>query len=383
MTRILCMADAHIGAGSEYGAKPGDRLADQERVLDQVADLVQDESVDHVLIAGDLVHRPKPTPAELLVLQRFLRRIKVPVTIISGNHDWAAASDPVVLGLFADKTVAVHTTPCVDQIDQNVSLAVLPWSPPSRAYANMDEDRIDAGQGVADLLVEVAAGLRAQIDGPAVLCLHWSMSGAVSSTGALADDFREPVLSSSALDAQGWDAIVAGHLHLPNDYGLVVPRFYCGSPAVCDFGEASHDHGVWILDVGDPGHVALNFVPIRDRPFVTLDLSPDGEVVYPHSLGHSSVADAVVRVRYTATPEQARSIDHAAIRAALVELGGAYKVYAIQPTIVQADRARSSAVTDETGPAEAVDAYIASRELDSETSEQLRTRTPDFLERAR
>lgn len=375
MTRVLCLADVHLGVGSEYGARPGDRLADQERVLNQVADLVQDENVDHLLVAGDLFHRPKPTPAELLVAQRFLRRMKVGVTIIPGNHDYAAASDPVVLGLFADKTVAVHTTPCVDQIDQHVALAVLPWSPPSRVYANMDEDRIDAGQSVADLLAEVAAGLRAQItDGPAVLCLHWSVSGAVSSTGALADDFREPVLSASALEAQGWDAIVCGHIHKPQWIGTG-PGFYCGSPNVCDFGESGHEHGVWILDVDAPDSTCATFVKLTDRPFVTID-----DLDAPYSA--ADLDGAVVRVRYTATPEEAREIDHDVIRQ--MALGaGAHKVYAIQPTIVQADRARSAAVTDETGPTEAVDAYIASRELDSATSEQLRVRTPDFLERAR
>lgn len=359
----------------EYGARPGDRLNDQERVLDQVADLVQDESVDHVLIAGDLFHRPKPTPAELLVAQRFLRRMKVGVTIIPGNHDYASASDPIVLDLFNASNVEVFAAPAVFPLGA-VTLALLPWSPPTRLYAMLggDSDRLDAIATASELLVEVAAGLRAQCGpGPAVLCLHWSVSGAVSSTGALADDFREPVLSASALEAQGWDAIVCGHLHryqaLGNGTG--VPFFYTGSPAVCDFGEADHPHGLVLLDIEQDEPPAVTFVKLTDRPFVTVDDHiPD------------DLEGAVVRVRYTATPEQAREIDHDVIRQ-MAMAAGAHRVYAIQPTIVQADRARSAAVTDETGPAEAVDAYIASRELDSETSEQLRVRTPDFLERAR
>jgi hypothetical protein len=47
---------------------------------------------------------------------------------------------------------------------------------------------------------------------------------------------------------------------------------------------------------------------------------------------------AVVRVRYTATEEQARRIDQRALRQALLD-AGAHRVF-IQPTIVRAERAR-------------------------------------------
>lgn len=388
MTRILCLADVHLGVGSEYGAKPGDRLADQERVLDQVAALIVSENVDHLLVAGDCFHRPKPTPAELLVWQRFLDKVDVMTTILPGNHDYASASDPVILELFESFSVRYYATPEVIPFPWG-SLALLPWSPPSRVYAQSDEDRVDASQSVADLLVDVAAGLRPQCGpGPAVLALHWSVSGAVSSTGALADEFREPVLSAAALEAQGWDAIVCGHIHKPQELGNVGDPdrefFYCGSPNVCDFGESGHDHGVWLLELDETTVYGNVFFPLVDRPFITIELDPtDGGIVYPHSLGHSSIADAVIRVRYEATPEQAQQIDHDAIKRQMVEIGGAHRVYAVQATILQADRARSAAVTDETGPADAVDAYIASRELDADTGEQLRDRTATYLERAR
>lgn len=384
MTRILCLADVHLGVGSDYGAKPGDRLADQERVLDQIADLVQDERVDHVLIAGDLFHRPKPTPAELLVAQRFLRRLKVGVTIIPGNHDYASASDPVVLELFAAPNIEVFTAPAVFPLGE-VTLALLPWSPPSRVYAQSDEDRVDASQSVADLLVDVAAGLRAQItDGPAVLALHWSVSGAVSSTGALADEFREPVLSASALEAQGWDAIVCGHLHKRQQLGSAGQAFfYTGSTGVCDFGEADHAHGVVILDVEtdhSPADVGVQFVTLADRPFVTIDRLED--VVTPSDDLLASLPGAVVRVRYDASPADLDNVDPDDIRRWLINRG-VHRVYQVQRNIIRADRARSSTVTDESGPGEAVDAYIASRSLDDATGEQLRDRTSAYLERAR
>lgn len=383
--RILCLADVHLGCGADYGAKPGDRLADQERVLDQVASLIVSENVDHLLLAGDCFHRPKPTPAELLVFQRFLDKIDVQTTIIPGNHDYASASDPVILELFESFSVQYLASPAVTSFP-TWSLAVLPWSPPSRVYAQSDEDRVDASRSVADLLVEVAAGLRAQItDGPAVLCTHWSVSGAVSSTGALADDFREPVLSATALEAQGWDAIVCGHLHKFQGLGSCNlaegwrPFFYTGSPGVCDFGEADHEHGVVILDVDADG-AAFSFVPLDDRPFVTIDRLED--VVTPSDDLLASLPGAVVRVRYDASPAALDYVDPDDIRRWLIDRG-VHRVYQVQRNIIRADRARSSTVTDESGPGEAVDAYIASRSLDDATGEQLRDRTHAYLERAR
>jgi hypothetical protein len=72
--------------------------------------------------------------------------------------------------------------------------------------------------------------------------------------------------------------------------------------------------------------------------------------------------DAVVRVRYTATEEQARRIDHAEITRALYD-AGAHKVYAIQPTIERENRARVDGVDEDIAPLAAVDAWCDANEI--------------------
>jgi hypothetical protein len=100
-----------------------------------------------------------------------------------------------------------------------------------------------------------------------------------------------------------------------------------------DFSEASVEHGCLLLD-----DVASMFVPIESRPFVTLDYdlrTADDwlSLFYCDLTLEGRVTDAVVKVRYTATEEHARRVDHSELSKALYD-AGAHKVYAIQPTIL-------------------------------------------------
>jgi hypothetical protein len=63
-----------------------------------------------------------------------------------------------------------------------------------------------------------------------------------------------------------------------------------------------------------------------------------------------------VKVRYTATADQARRVDHAAIRQALYD-AGAHKVYAIEATIERSERARVQ-VDESVGELDALDLWM-------------------------
>lgn len=101
--------------------------------------------------------------------------------------------------------------------------------------------------------------------------------------------------------------------------------------------------------------VTATFLPLESRPFMTLDFDhedPVAQIALSMDIGFD-VVDAVVRVRYRATEEQARRIDHQAVTAALYA-AGAHRVFAIQPTIFRENRARVENVTEEIAPLAAV-----------------------------
>ena len=75
------------------------------------------------------------------------------------------------------------------------------------------------------------------------------------------------------------------------------------------------------------------------------------------------VDGAIVRVRYTATEEDARQIDHAGVRAEL-EHAGAWRV-SFEPTILRETQARVE-IAESTDDLEAFDQWLEAEQLDAE-----------------
>lgn len=355
--KLLGCGDIHIGAGADYGAQPGDRLRDQEDVLARVASVAFEEKVDAVLFAGDAFERRTPTPSELQVWRRFRDTFTEPgmppLFAIAGNHDVAAPELPTGMEVVGN----CARTPSVAVLDGGVSVAVLPWTPPSRIVAAAGGgDRDAIHERAAELLVQTAAGLREQVPDytEAILLAHWSVAGTSLPNGLPVDQLREPVLNPEELN---FDFAIFGHIHKAQPFNLAGTGYglYVGSPMPLNFGEARDEHGVWIIDTETD--VEPRFVPIESRRFVTVDIPAieptiDGEEIDETDCIAAYIAerfpleDAVVKIRYRATEEQARRVDQAALRR-LVADAGAHKLYAIQPEIIRSTRARAKGI-DET-----------------------------------
>src|SRR4051812_39358294 len=95
--RLLHTSDWHIGR-SLHGT---DLLAEQEAVLGGLAEVVARESVDAVLVAGDVYDRAVPSADATAVLDRVLMRVRsagAAVVLTPGNHDSARRPGPVPKG---------------------------------------------------------------------------------------------------------------------------------------------------------------------------------------------------------------------------------------------------------------------------------------------
>lgn len=410
--KLLCCADFHLGAGAEYGPRPGDRLADQREVLDRICERAVSEGVDAVLFAGDAFERRSPTPAELIVWRRFygtLRVAGIDIIGVAGNHDVASADLPTGM----EVVDACHRAPCVVEIgsfDAPVFVATLPWTPPARLVAARGGgDRDELHAEAAQLLLQTARELRAQIPHgrTSILLAHWSVSGAVTPSGADVGLFREVVLPLPDLLGLDFDFVVLGHIHemqvlasnVVADFrsangtdamGTGPVGFYVGSPMVLNFGEAQGHHGVVLLDTEAR---SIRHVELDDRPFVTVDVdlldpaieaagglaTDETDYIAAGVVERFPLTGAVVRIRYRATAEQARRVDHAALRG-LVADAGASKLYAIQPEIVRSERARVAGVDENLSEREALIRWTEANGIGGPQEEALDSLTADYLE---
>ncbi|HKQ31955.1 MAG TPA: metallophosphoesterase, partial [Thermodesulfobacteriota bacterium] len=97
--RFIHLSDIHVGLLTHGRLNPSTgyntRLEDILKCLDFVLNTAAAESVDLILIAGDVFHRENPHPAEEI---EFARRIGkaagkdgARVVIVLGNHDYSSS----------------------------------------------------------------------------------------------------------------------------------------------------------------------------------------------------------------------------------------------------------------------------------------------------
>lgn len=385
--RYLVFADLHLGAGADLGREPGERLAEQEQVLEQIVQLATDRDVEAVLFAGDAFEGPHVPPEQYAILQRQLRRLNCPVVAITGNGRHDAAMRDVKAPEVLSDVWDVHTHHDVIRLPGDVMLAVLPWVSVSRIVANDggQTEREQLNALAADLLLQTARGLledcrRVKHQWPAVLMTHFAISGDADGISGFA---REPVLPLADLEQLGFDAIVAGHYHRPQlldsgtgaaGYGTI---FYCGSPMPLNFGEGGYDHGVWVLEERDTS-LAAEFVPLDSRPFVTIDLGflDDRQRVFDQ-LAAVDIDGAYVRLRYAATEEHARTINQDSARQTLID-GGAHRVW-IEPTVERTHRDRGVVLAEGLTPLDQLSAYLDARGVNGDVKPALLARAAEYL----
>jgi DNA repair exonuclease SbcCD nuclease subunit len=347
--KILLASDLQLESGQslghgEYGT--GSRFADQESMLDQIADIAFSENVGLTILAGDTFDRSKPSPWAILALQKFLARTNEAI-IISGNHDVKSLALPSVLGCFEGERIEVFDKPSVRMARDNLRITLLPWMPAASFDAAGPTDRDERNDWIGQKLGAVAQELgRHDFSGRHILIGHWSIRGASTSTGIGVDVFREPLVPLEALTS-GYDLVAFGHIHKIQVLNETPPVLYLGGPWVNNFGEANEPHGVWIYDTELP---EMRFVPVKDpRKFVTVDLEP-------YDALPDDLADTVVRIRYTVTEDEAQQIDQAGIRKAAAE-SGAHKVF-IQPTVLKKSRARIETSAEALDDGQTVDLWL-------------------------
>ncbi|WP_167545278.1 exonuclease SbcCD subunit D [Amycolatopsis rubida] len=272
--RVLHTSDWHIGR-TFHGA---DLLTEQEAALTHIAELVDRESVDVVVVAGDIYDRAVPSAEAVRVATAAMTRIRragAELVVTPGNHDSAAR-----LGAFAEFAAAggLHVRATVEGIAEPVVLhdehgAVafygIPYlePEPSRHALGVPEARGHTGV-LGEAMRRVRDDLASRPGARSVVLAHAFVTGgeASESERTIAVGGVEQV-PGSVFD--GVDYVALGHLHGPQT--LAEHLRYSGSPLAYSFSEARQRKSVWFVDLDATGlaEVRRHELPVP-RPLATL-----------------------------------------------------------------------------------------------------------------
>jgi exonuclease SbcD len=303
--RILHTSDWHVGR-TFHGR---DLLADQERVLAAIAELVAEHAVDVVVVAGDLYDRAVPGAEAVEVCGRAFTRIReagAVLVVTPGNHDSAprlgANAAFAAAGGLHLRTRTADTGEPVVLADEHGPVAFygLPFLEPETArYAlGVPDARGHAGV-LAEAMRRVRADLAARPAGTrSVVVAHaFVVGGQASESERSISVGGVETVPASVFGGVDYGAL--GHLHGPQ---VVAGHLrYSGSPLAYSFGERTHRKSVWLVDLDAAGLREVTRVElpvprplsVRSGTLAELLADPEHDAVADHYL--SLVLTDVVR----------------------------------------------------------------------------------------
>jgi exonuclease SbcD len=275
--RLLHTSDWHLGRSLHQH----DLGAAQAQFVDHLVDVVRQERVDVVLIAGDVHDRALPPVEAMQLFDEALRRLRdtgASVVAISGNHD-APARLGDKAGLL-DARICLRTDPSrvaepflVDDAHGPVALYAVPYLEPAAVRGLLP------GEPEPSADTPAAAGSHTRVLTQAMRAVHGDrearglrsvvLAHAWVTGGEASDSERDitigGVANVPAALFDGVDYTALGHLHRPQT--LSEGLRYSGSPLPYSFSEAGHDKLSWLVDLGPSGVTSVQSVvaPVHRR----------------------------------------------------------------------------------------------------------------------
>lgn len=262
--KLIHLSDLHIGKRVHDVSM----LEEQEHILLQILQIIDEVKPHGVLIAGDVYDKSVPSAEAVVRFDDFLCRLarrKLPVLIISGNHD---SPERLSFGNRLLEHSGIHISPVYDGriapvtlTDENgeVDFWLLPFIKPVHVKRFHPDEEILSYTDACRVAVEQMNICREKRN---VLLTHQFVTGA-----ATCESEEISVGGSDNVDAsvfEGFDYVALGHIHGPQNIGSNRIR-YCGTPLKYSFSEAGHHKSVTVVNLGAKGEVSLELHPLTPK----------------------------------------------------------------------------------------------------------------------
>ncbi|MFO8240517.1 MAG: exonuclease SbcCD subunit D C-terminal domain-containing protein [Dissulfuribacterales bacterium] len=297
--KILHTSDWHLGR-SLYGRK---RYEEFTAFLDWLAQTIEDEKVDVLLVAGDVFDTSTPGNRAQELYYRFLCRVATSccrhVVVIGGNHDSPSflnapkellrALNVYVVGamtdVLADEVIVLKDDLQMDADEPVVIICAVPY------LRDKDIRMVTPGETIDDKNRKLVEGLQQHYED--VVALAEEKRADLLKSAQSADKFI-PIIAMGHLFTAGGktvdgdgvrdlyvgslvhvgeevfpssiDYLALGHLHVPQAVGSADHILYSGSPIPMGFGEATQEKSVVIVEfnpqkeprIDTNGHQSIN-----------------------------------------------------------------------------------------------------------------------------
>ncbi len=260
--KIFHLADLHLGK-CIHGYSMIE-MGDQPFWIEQLLKKADELKPDAVLIAGDVYDRAVPSKEAVNLFDDFLTKLserKIPVLIISGNHDSGARL------AFADRLLCnqgIHIAgevrkeiKCVTLQDEQgpVHFWMVPYLFPAAVNVLLERDD----------LKEYESAMRALLDNQKI---DFTERNVILSHQFVTAGGEKPSMGGSEttvggigqIDAgvfAGFDYVALGHIHNAQAMGRAQVR-YAGSPLCYHFSEAGQKKGLTIVDLEEKGNIKVS-----------------------------------------------------------------------------------------------------------------------------
>ena len=260
--RLMHLSDLHLGKRVyEFSM-----YEDQKYILKQILEIAGEQKANAVLISGDVYDKPIPPAEAVQLFDDFLTALsdrKVPVYVISGNHD---SAERLSFGarLMTQSSVfmsaAFHGTVQKYSLQDEygtVNFYLLPFLKPTIVRQAYPEAEIGSYQEAVQYVLAQTPVEKSQRN---VLLAHQFVTGAKTSESEEILVGGLDNMDASLFD--DFDYVALGHIHTPQKIGRETVR-YCGTPLKYSFSEAKRDKSVTMVELQEKGSVQLQEIPLH------------------------------------------------------------------------------------------------------------------------
>jgi exonuclease SbcD len=268
--KLLHLGDLHLGKSlGDF-----DLIDDQKYILDEIIDIIGKQSVDAVLIAGDVYDKSVPSEAATNLLDYFLRtlaKLKVKTFIISGNHDsddrlgyGSSLFEANQIFISAKYNGTLYRQTLKDEYG-DVNFYLLPFVKGSQVRHFFPDDKIETYDDAVRAVI-----LHADIDEGSrnVLVSHQFVAGGADPSLGGSESMQ--VQSVGAVEKIGYeslkvfDYVALGHIHSPQRVGRNEVR-YSGSPLKYSLSEVNNEKSVPVVTLGEKGKIDIELVTLKPK----------------------------------------------------------------------------------------------------------------------